>query len=101
MASTRDNEPSAQDVSDLPVAWHAYGEQFSVFVRAQQPAPSIWEPEVPEFDGKGRVNPHHLKHWKFFARTKELLRQRYGKFHVLEGPTLLFDCLVRKFQEPF
>jgi hypothetical protein len=85
---------------DLVAAWQAYGEQFTVFVPAQQPAPSTWKPEVEEFDDNGRVNPHYLKHWKFFARTKELLRQRYGKYHILEGPTLLFDCLVRKFQAP-
>jgi hypothetical protein len=85
---------------ELVAAWHAYGEQFSAFVPAQQPAPSTWKPEVEEFDDKGRVNPQYLKHWKFFARTKELLRQRYGKYHILEGPALIFDCLVRKFQAP-
>ncbi|MGO9121788.1 MAG: hypothetical protein ACLQPD_29775 [Desulfomonilaceae bacterium] len=39
-----------------------------------------------------------LKHWKFFAQTKDFLRERYSKYHILQGPTLAFDCLVRKYQ---
>jgi len=55
---------------------------------------------VQEFDEKGRVNPHYIKHWKFFSRTKEFLHRRYAQHHILEGPTLIFDCLVGKFQAP-
>jgi hypothetical protein len=79
-------------------AWHAYGAQFSAFVPQQQPAPTAWEPDVEEFDEKGRTNPHYLKHWKFLPQTKDFLRERYAKYKILQGPTLIFDCLVRKFQ---
>jgi hypothetical protein len=93
-------DPKDRDekLNKLVEAWQAYGAQFSVFVPQQQPAPTTWEPEVEEFDDKGRTNPHYLKHWKFFARTKDFLRERYAKYHILQGPTLTFDCLVRKFQ---
>ena len=47
----------------------------SVFVPQQQPAPTTWEPDVEEFDDKGRTNPHYVKHWKFFAQTKDFLRR--------------------------
>ena len=62
------------------------------------PAPTTWEPDVEEFDDKERTNPHYLKHWKFFGKTKDFLRERYAKYHILQGPSLTFDCLVRKYQ---
>lgn len=85
--------------NELVKAWHDYGLRFSVFVPAQQPAPTTWDPDVAEFDDKGRVNPHYLKHWKFLPRTKDFLRARYAKYEILLGPTLFFDCLVPKFQD--
>jgi hypothetical protein len=39
-----------------------------------------------------------LKHWQYLFPTKGFLRQRYAKHHILEGPSLTFDCLVPKFQ---
>jgi len=94
------DDPKDRDekLNKLAKAWHDYGAQFSVFVPEQQPAPTKWEPDVEEFDEKSRVNPHHLKHWKFFAQTKDFLRTRYAKYHILEGPSLRFDCLIREFQ---
>lgn len=94
----RDSEHDAIDRDELVKVWHDYGLRFSVFVPAHQPRPDTWEPDVPEFDEKGRVNPHYLKHWKFLTRTKEFLRDRYKDYEILKGPTLFFDCLVRKFQ---
>ena len=93
-----DPENSDDERNKFVEAWHAYGAQFSVFVPADQPTPTTWDPDVDEFDEKGRVNPHYLKHWKFLARTKESLRDRYAKYKILQGPSLTFDCLVRKFQ---
>jgi len=87
-----------EERNKLVEAWHAYGAQFTVFVPQQQPAPTTWDPDVEEFDEKGRVNPHYLKHWKFFAQTKDFLRARYAKYKILQGPALIFDCLIRKFQ---
>ncbi len=78
--------------------WHAYGAEFGVFVPQEQPAPTLWEPDVEEFDDKGRVNPHYLKHWKYLAQTKDFLRERYAKYKILTGLALIFDCLIRKFQ---
>jgi hypothetical protein len=54
MSSTKHKESEVEDIEDIVAAWHAYGEQFSVFVRAQQPALSTLEPDMPEFDEKGR-----------------------------------------------
>jgi len=94
------DDPKSRDEerNKLVHAWHDYGAEFSVFVPQQQPAPTTWEPDVEEFDGKGRVNPHYLKHWKFFAQTRNFLKERYAKCHILENPSLFFDCLIRKFQ---
>ncbi|MFC1833868.1 hypothetical protein ACFL2Q_03925 [Thermodesulfobacteriota bacterium] len=94
-----DPKDSTIDRDEFVKAWHEYGLQFSVFVPEHQPKPDTWEPDVAEFDARGRVNPHYLKHWKFLARTKEFLRERYPEHGILEGPTLFFDCLVRKFQK--
>ncbi len=58
------------DRDKLVEAWHTYGAQFSVFVPQQQPTPTTWEPDVEEFDEKGRVNPTYLKHWKFLGPDK-------------------------------
>jgi hypothetical protein len=78
--------------------WHEYGHTFNSFVHEEQPFPDDWEPEVPEVDDKGRLSPQVLKHWEHLFPTKEFLRQRYAEHHILESPSLSFDCLVRKFQ---
>jgi hypothetical protein len=93
-----DPKRSDEDRNKLVEAWHAYGAEFGVFVPQQQPAPTTWDPDVEEFDEKGRVNPHYLKHWKFLVQAKQFLRERYARHHILEGPSNFFDCLIRKFQ---
>jgi hypothetical protein len=93
-----DPESRDEERNKLIQAWHAYGAEFSVFVPEQQPSPSTWEPDVAEFDEKGRVNPHYLKHWKFFAQTRDFLKERYAKYHILETPSLFFDCPIQKFR---
>lgn len=95
-----DPENSFLDRDELVRAWQDYGLRFSVFVPDHQPRPATWEPDVHEFDENGLVNPHYLKHWKFLAGTKEFLQARYSKYEILLGPTLFFDCLVPKFQNP-
>ncbi len=94
------DDPKSRDeeLNELVKAWHDYGAQFSVFVPQQQPGPTIWDPDVAEFDDRERTDPNYLKHWKFLARTKEFVRERYAKHKILQGPALVFDCLVRKFQ---
>jgi hypothetical protein len=79
--------------------WHQYGETFSVFTPAEQPAPDIWEPDLPEYDDKGKLHPDALKHWQYLFPTKDFLRHRYAKHGILQGPSLFFDCLVPRFQE--
>jgi hypothetical protein len=78
--------------------WHEYGKTFNSFVPEEQPFPDEWEPEVPGPDDQGRLSPQALKHWEQLFPTKEFLRRRYADHHVLEGPSLDFDCLVPKFQ---
>jgi hypothetical protein len=78
--------------------WHAYGQTFNSFVPEEQPFPEEWEPEVPGEDDKGRLSPQALKHWEQLFPTKKFLCQRYAEHHILEGPSLWFDCLVPKFQ---
>ncbi len=36
--------------NNLVKAWHAYGAEFGGFVPQQQPAPTVWDPDVEEFD---------------------------------------------------
>jgi DNA-binding transcriptional ArsR family regulator len=79
--------------------WHEYGREFGVFVPEQQPAPEVWEPDLPPPDEKGRLDPQVLKHWEQLFPTKDFLRERYAKYHLLEGPTLDFNCLVPKFHD--
>ena len=87
------------DDKELLRAWHEYGKNFSAFVPEEQPFPEIWEPEIPEPDDKGRVHMQALKHWQHLFPTRDFLRDRYAQFHILEGPSLRFDCLVPKFQK--
>lgn len=94
-----DPEDTTIDRDEFVRAWHEHGLRFSVFVPDHQPKPDTWEPDVEEFDEKGRTNPHYLKHWKFLSQTKDFLRHRYAKHKILIGPTLFFDCLVPKFQD--
>jgi hypothetical protein len=78
--------------------WHEYGKTFNSFVPEERPFPDEWEPEVHVEDDKGCLSPQALKHWEQLFPTKEFLRQRYADHHILEGPSLDFDCLVPKFQ---
>jgi hypothetical protein len=79
-------------------AWHQYGNTFSVFSPAEQPAPGIWEPDLPGFNDKERLHPDALKHWQYVFPTKDFLRHGYAKYKILQGPSLFFDCLVPRFQ---
>ena len=79
--------------------WHQYGETFAVFNPDEQPAPDVWEPELPGYDDKGRLHPDALKHWQYLFPLKDFLRNRYAAHKILQGPSLVFDCLVRKFPE--
>ncbi len=45
------------DRNEFVKAWHEYGLRFSVFVPDHQPKPDTWEPDVAEFDDKGRSTP--------------------------------------------
>jgi len=44
--SSLDETKEIANPEDLVAAWHAYREQYMVFVPQQQPAPSTWEPDV-------------------------------------------------------
>jgi hypothetical protein len=83
----------------LAKRWHDYGYRFSVIVPEEQPVPTVWDPELPDTDEKGRLSPQVLKHWRYLFKTKDFLRQRYGQHHILDTPSLYFDCLVPKFQK--
>lgn len=83
----------------LASRWHEYGERFALIVPEEQPAPTVWDPELPDTDEKGRLSPQALKHWRYLFKTKEFLRNRYGQHHVLDTPSLFFDCLVPRFHK--
>jgi hypothetical protein len=99
MLSPDDTEITRPDACALVGLWRAYGERFAVFLPEHQPIPERWEPSIAEKDTRGRVNPQYLKHWKFFSRTREFLRDRYRDHRILQGPSLFFDCLVPRFQK--
>lgn len=63
---------------------------------AEQPAPLVWDRQLQEPDDKSRWNPQTIKHWRFFQLTKEFLK---GRYRILAGPALVFDCQVPAFQE--
>jgi hypothetical protein len=83
----------------LAKRWHHYVEKFSIAVPEEQPTPTVWDPELPDKDEKGRLSPQALKHWRYLFKTKDFLRHRYGQHHILKTPSLHFDCLVSKFQK--
>jgi hypothetical protein len=86
--------------AELLKLWHDYGKAYNVFVPAEEPAPQGWGGELPEPDDKGTLDPQALKHWRYFEKTRDFLRQRYAEYGILSGPALIFDCLVPKFQKP-
>ena len=99
MSGPDDAAISPLDACALVERWRAYGERFAVFLPEHQPVPEVWEAGVPQQDARGRTNPQYLKHWKFFSRTREFLRERYAEDGILQGPSLFFDCLVPHFQK--
>jgi hypothetical protein len=86
--------------AELLRLWHEYGKAYNVFVPAEQPDPHDWDHPLPVPDDKGTLDPQALKHWRYFERTRDFLRQRYSEHEILAGPALVFDCLVPKFQKP-
>jgi hypothetical protein len=86
--------------AELLKLWHEYGKVYNVFVPTEQPDPHDWDRELPEPDDKGTLDPQALKHWRYFEKTRDFLRQRYTDHGILSGPALVFDCLVPKFQKP-
>jgi len=93
------SEEMAAQEEVLARRWHHYAERFSIAVPEEQPYPSVWEPLLPDIDDEGRLSPQALKDWRYLFRTKEFLRQKYEQHHILETPSLYFDCLVTKFQK--
>ena len=80
--------------------WHDYGKTYNVFVPAEQPDPHDWDRPLPKPDEKGTLDPQGLKHWRYFEKTRDFLRERYADHRILAGSALIFDCLVPKFQKP-
>lgn len=99
MSDSEDPKDLEAERNYMVERWHEYGREFSVFVPEEQPAPSVWEPDIPPPDDRGRLHPDALKHWEQLFPTKQFLRERYSKHKILQGPTLDFDCLVPKFHD--
>jgi hypothetical protein len=98
--SQLDEKQEMKHQKDLMVKrWHDYGERFSVIVKDEQPYPDVWDPELPDTDAKSRMSPQAIKHWRYLFRTKDFLRHRYRQHHILETPSLYFDCLVPQFKK--
>jgi hypothetical protein len=90
------------DRDKLVEAWKRYGETYNVFVPDEQPTPKGegWDRPMPEPTESGTLDPQLMKHWRFFAATRNFLRQRYAEHGILQSPALTFDCLVPKYQKP-
>ncbi len=86
--------------AELLRLWHEYGKAYNVFVPPEQPDPHEWDRPLTPPDDKGTLDPQALKHWRYFEKTRDFLRQRYSDHGILAGPALTFDCLVPKFQKP-
>jgi hypothetical protein len=86
--------------AELLKLWHDYGKAYNVFVPEEQPHPHNWDRPFQTCDERGTLDPQALKHWRYFEKTKDFLRQRYVDHRILLGPALTFDCLVPQFQKP-
>jgi hypothetical protein len=95
-----DGDQEQDKRTELLKLWREYGKTYNVLVPAEQPDPHQWDRELPKPDDKGTLDPQGLKHWRYFEKTRDFLRQRYAEHGILAGPTLFFDCLVPKFQKP-
>ena len=93
-----DQERDKRD--ELLKLWREYGKTYNVFVPEEQPDPHVWDRELPAPDDKGTLDPQALKHWRYFEKTRDFLRERYADHGILVGPSLIFDCLVPKYQKP-
>ncbi len=85
---------------EMLLLWHEYGRQFEVFEPREQPGPTIWEPELPEPDKRGRYDSQVIKHWRMLDLTKRFLQERYAQYSILRTPDLFFDCLVQGYHKP-
>jgi hypothetical protein len=95
-----DGDQEQEKRAELLKLWREYGKTYNVFVPVEQPDPRNWDRELPEPDDKGTLDPQALKHWRYFERTRDFLRERYADHGILVGLALTFDCLVPKFQKP-
>ena len=100
MNSNENPKDSDEQRDVLLKQWHEYGKTYNVFVPDEQPAPKSWDRPLVEPDQKGKWDPQTTKHWRFFELTRDFLRTRYAEHGILSGPTLIFDCLVPRFQKP-
>ena len=81
------SEDKGQDQrAELLRLWHEYGKAYNVFVPAEQPDPHDWDRLLPHADEKGTLDPQALKHWRYFERTRDFLRQRYAEHDLLPAP---------------
>lgn len=95
-----DGDQEQDKRAELLKLWREYGKAYNVFVPREQPDPHQWDRELPKPDHKGTLDPQGLKHWRYFEKTRDFLRERYSHHGILAGPALVFDCLVPKFQKP-
>jgi hypothetical protein len=95
-----DEDRGSHDRAQLLKLWHEYGKTYNAFVPEEQPDPRDWDRPLPVLDDKGTLDPQALKHWRYFEKTRNFLRQRYADYGTLPGPALTFDCLVPQFQKP-
>jgi hypothetical protein len=95
-----DEDQEQDQRAELLKLWREYGKTYNVFVPAEQPDPRNWDRPLPEPDEKGTLDPQGLKHWRYFEKARDFLRERYADHGILVGPSLIFDCLVPKFQKP-
>jgi hypothetical protein len=86
--------------AELLRLWREYGKAYNVFVPQEQPHPHAWDLELPKPDDRGTLDPQALKHWRYFEKTRDFLRQRYSDHGLLASAAPKFDCLVPKFQKP-
>ncbi len=100
MNSKEDPKDSDDQRDILLELWHDYGKTYNVFVPAKQPDPRNWDRPLPKPDQKGTLDPQGLKHWRYFEKTRDFLRERYAYHGILVGPSLIFGCLVPKIQKP-
>jgi hypothetical protein len=77
-----DGDREQEKRAELLKLWREYGKAYNVFIPQEQPDPHQWDRELPRPDHKSTLDPQGVKHWRYFEKTRDFLRQRYASYGI-------------------